>query len=284
MSPAALIFLLASLTPASFLSDHSDTPLVQGVQRHDANISDLHVFIRNGRLVLSVATNDAIPVGVSQYLFPSDLSIKIFIDNDSAVAFSDPVALATYGGTILQPSHIQQDVTFTVTFDEQGVAHLTSSGLPGGVNNPDIQFYSGLRDDPFIRGPRIGRNSAAVVIELPLSAVLDGQTTLLVWSTTQVEGGDQAADLAGRSLRSMFPENAALNPTKPKHHQKQLGMTPDVIIYDTSRPAAFPNGRELVDDVVDLVGHPGILMSDAPFPTANDLPFLPAFPYLAAPH
>jgi hypothetical protein len=284
MSTAAVLFLLASLTSAPVLSDHSDTPLVQGVLRQDGNITDLHVFVRDGKLVLAVATNPAIPPGVSQYVFPSDLSIRIFIDNDSAVTFDDPVALATYGGTIVQPSHIQQDVTFTVTFDAQGAAYLSSSGIPGGVNNNDIQFFAGLRDDPFIRGPRIGRNSAAIVIQLPLSAVMDGQDTLLVWATTQYEGVDGAADLAGRSLRSMFPENAALNPTKPKHHLSQIGLEPDVIIYDTSRPAAFPNGRELADDVVDLVGDPRVLMNDQPFPSANDLPYLSTFPYLAAPH
>ena len=59
---------------------------------------------------------------------------------------------------------------------------------------------------------------------------------------------------------------------------------PDVVIYNTALPAAFPNGRELVDDVVDLVGDPRVLMNDQPFPTANDVAFLTSFPYLAAPH
>ena len=47
--------------------------------------------------------------------------------------------------------------------------------------------------------------------------------------------------------------------------------------------SAFPNGRELTDDVVDLVGHAGTLANDAPFPTTNDVPFLDVFPYLAPP-
>ena len=55
-----------------------------------------------------------------------------------------------------------------------------------------------------------------------------------------------------------------------------MDVPPSVMIYDTWRPAAFPNGRELVDDVVDLVGEPGTL--------ANDAPFLAEFPYLAPPH
>jgi hypothetical protein len=56
------------------------------------------------------------------------------------------------------------------------------------------------------------------------------------------------------------------------------------MIYDTARPAAYPNGRALVDDVVDLVGDQRVLANDFPFPSANDLPFLNTFPYLAPPH
>ena len=59
---------------------------------------------------------------------------------------------------------------------------------------------------------------------------------------------------------------------------------PDVMIFDTSRAAEFPNGRALEDDVVDLVGDPRVLANDQPFPDENDLPFLDTFPYLAPPH
>ena len=81
----------------------------------------------------------------------------------------------------------------------------------------------------------------------------------------------------------MMPEYTPLNTEHPRRHLRRLGMVPDVVIYDTSRPAAFPNGRELEDDVVDLVGNPAILANDAPFPSANDVPFLAVFPYLAPP-
>ena len=56
-----------------------------------------------------------------------------------------------------------------------------------------------------------------------------------------------------------------------------------MIIFDTLEDAEYPNGRELTDDVVDLVGDPRPLSNDAPFPTANDVPFLDVLPYLAAP-
>ena len=58
----------------------------------------------------------------------------------------------------------------------------------------------------------------------------------------------------------------------------------DVMIFRTSQPTKYPNGRALEDDVVDLVGDLRVLSSDSPFPGTNDKPFLPHFPYLAEPH
>jgi hypothetical protein len=56
------------------------------------------------------------------------------------------------------------------------------------------------------------------------------------------------------------------------------------MIYNTALPAVYPNGRALTDDVVDAVGDVRVLDNDSPFPSANDVPFLSAFPYLAPPH
>jgi hypothetical protein len=60
------------------------------------------------------------------------------------------------------------------------------------------------------------------------------------------------------------------------------------MIYDPSKPAGFPNGRLLTDDVVDLAcalaGECRVVASDAPFPAVNDRSFLESFPYLAEPH
>jgi len=150
-------------------------------------------------------------------------------------------------------------------------------------------FFAGLRDDPFIRGPRAGKNVGAIVIETPLSTILRGQSTILIWATVQVEEieGSQH-EAVGRSLRSMFPEQNELNKMAPREMMDQMGMRPDVIIYDTSLPASYPNGRALTNDVVDLAcalgGECRVANNDAPNPTANDKPFEAAFPYLASPH
>ncbi|MDZ4279004.1 MAG: DUF4331 family protein, partial [Dehalococcoidia bacterium] len=65
-------------------------------------------------------------------------------------------------------------------------------------------------------------------------------------------------------------------------------LIPDVVTIDFSQPVAFPNGRQLEDDVINAAlgivlnrgGAAGI--SDAI--DANDVAFGSTFPYLAPPH
>lgn len=273
-----------SLAPAAAapLSDHSDTPDLISFARHDARITDFYAFTKGSQLVLVLCTDPTVAPGLSSYVFPSDLELEILIDNDSAVAFDDPDDLAQLGGTVLDPDAIRPDVKFRIRF-KNGMPLLSTSGL-SHAGKSGIKLFAGLRDDPFIRGPRIGRNVAAVVIELPLAAVLDGQSTLLAWATAKVPGlGGPFQELGARALRSQFPENDVLNVLDPKSHARVTGEAPDVVIFDTSAPASYPNGRTLEDDVVDLVGDPRVLGNDAPFPTENDVPFLTTFPWLAPP-
>jgi hypothetical protein len=86
----------------------------------------------------------------------------------------------------------------------------------------------------------------------------------------------------------MFPEQAPMNEMPMGQQMRKLGVMPAPIIFDTSKPAAFPNGRALTDDVVDLMcalaRECRVLSSENPSPTANDVPFLATFPYLAPPH
>jgi hypothetical protein len=294
---------MATLAGGARAADHDDTNLLKALPRHDARITDLHVFTRVQRgpwwlpqrnLVLALSTNPTIPPGVGTYVFPSDLQFKILIDTDSEVDFNcDPEMTAEYGGKILDPDGISADIVFTVTFNAAGEPRLRSKGLDRGTR---VSFFAGLRDDPFIRGPRQGRNVASMVIELPLRAVTPNwrHSALLVWATSSVPTATgPTGDLGARALRSQFAENLALNDyPMPADHQSELGLIPDVVIYNTLRPAAFPNGRELGDDVVDLVGDPRVLGTDCPVPsdplgcnpTTNDRAFLRVFPYLAPPH
>jgi hypothetical protein len=276
---SALAFVLA-LSGVASAADHGDTPALVSANRRDALISDLHAFVRDQRLVLSLCTNTAIPVGATSYLWPSDLTLKIMVDRDCAVDFGNPSDMATYGGTVMNPAGIAEDVMFKVTFPDGATPQLTTTGLSAEARSR-VRIFAGLRDDPFIRGPRQGRTVAAVVIELPLNDVATIQPTLLIWATSHVPdvSGD-FQELAGRALRNMFPENDAMNAMHPNQHTAMMAVPPDVIIYNTKLAARFPNGRELTDDVVDLVGDTRVTTTDAPYPSANDVPFLAEFPYL----
>ena len=79
-------------------------------------------------------------------------------------------------------------------------------------------------------------------------------------------------------------------------------VVPDVLRLTLAQPDGFPNGRRLEDSVVDRIVAVALLDLDTPGdctgspctvdtfvqipvnPTANDLAFLPDFPYLAPPH
>jgi hypothetical protein len=269
-------------TWSAFTSDHDDTPLLRMLNRHDARITDLHALVCGDHLVISVCSNPTIPTSATNYQFPSDVTFDIHIDYDSEVSPEDPDNL---GGTIVNPAGIREDITYRVRFNSDPSALIEYRRSDGQLDGIWLTgFFAGLRDDPFIRGPRIGRNVAAIVLEIPLASVLKDQSTLLIWATTKVDTLDGPfQDMAGRSLRSQEPDNLALNTLHPSEHLAQTGLKPDVMIYDTAKPAAFPNGRALTDDVVDLTAVPRILESDAPFPSANDVPFLETFPYLAPP-
>lgn len=283
IAKAAVALLLAgSGLLLVYGSDHSDAPMSGSVTRVDANISDLHAFVNGSNLVLALSTNTGIPKSATSYVFPSDVTFEINIDVDSAVSPSDP---NSDGGTILNPHDISEDITYRIRFRDDGSAKIQRVGRGEEEDAQFVNFFAGLRDDPFIRGPRQGRNVGAIVLEVPLSSVTSEPSTLLIWASAKVEEFEGVfQEITGRSLRSMFPENNTLNRLHPKHHLQLAGLRPDVMIYNTSLPAAFPNGRALTDDVVDLVGDSRVLVNDSPFPSTNDVPYLTTFPYLAPPH
>jgi hypothetical protein len=278
----------------AFGADHGDAPSMGMIQRQDAMITDLFAFRNGDNLVLALCTNPMIPPTVTSYTFPRDLTLTFHIDTHSAVRFNDADDMITYGGTIAHPAGVRPNITIEVNFK----VPIRPPGYPvtpqvkaRGLRGPgrdDIEVFAGLRDDPFIRWPRRGRNVAAVVLELPLSAVRARPRPMLIWATTHVpEVGGPMAEHGGRALRSMFVEPS--NTMTPAEHWTTLGMVPDVIIYDPRIDAIFPNGRAPSDDVVDMVVDiptpDGTLPGEDPgYPTENDVPFLDEFPYLAPPH
>lgn len=294
--PLRAVLSLAILTLAGlgFLvaSDHGDVPTGLTGPRQDANLTDFFAFTSGSNLVLVLCSNPTIPPGATSYVFPTDVVFEINIDHDAAMDAQ---------GNLRHPDRVKEDITFRLRFGEDGAARVQRIDWgPGrsehrarewddhgqrGESFRLVGFYAGLRDDPFIRGPRIGRNVAAIVLEIPLSAVLKRQSTLVLWATSDVREFDGPfQDLAGSSLVSMFPENSLMNTMEPRQVPRRMGKAPDVLIYNTALLVAFPNGRSLIDDVVDIVGDNRVLANDAPFPSTNDKPFLATFPYLAGPH
>ena len=87
-----------------------------------------------------------------------------------------------------------------------------------------------------------------------------------------------------------------LTPATLEESLMQAGpvVVPDTIKFDPSKPAAYPNGRKLTDQVVDITvaaalldlgAHPLDVLANVPVnPEANDVPFKDEFPYLADPH
>lgn len=277
--------------PSGQASDHGDTHLLQEIGRHDARLTDLYAFVRNGNLVIALCSNPAISTSDVTASFSDDVTFRIHIDNDSKVHFKNHPNNVEFGGTVQSPTKIEEDITFTITFKNNNPI-LSVEGLSNIFPIPKL--FAGLRDDPFIRIPRNGRNVAAIVLEFPLDLVSD-QDTLLLWATSNIHnilGGRQ--EHVGRALRSQFIEK--MNTLPPKEHVSKLGVkAADVMICDPLKASEFPNCRGLTDDVVqylvckgfiDPIKHnfpvPGDLCCKGELP--NDKAFLKGFPYLAEPH
>lgn len=292
-----------AVTFAAGASDHLDTQELFDRGRADVTLTDLYAFTdgegAHRTLVLAAAVDPGVDPAITaeSYAFPLDLVLTLRIDRDSEVELDDPVhpQLGPLGGTVVHPAAIEEDFEIEITFDD---------GSPEIDSDLEIlAFFAGLRDDPFIFEPRNGRNVGAVVIAVALDEIVDDARPLLIWATTHIDGhsdgdsdGDSEADsdgdadadhdqdeLVGRGMYSQFAEfdlvDRAINTLHPHRHASELGERPAVLIYDTSRPASWPNGRPLEDDVVDP-----ILPDLDPDNDVNDLPFLVTFPYLAAPH
>ena len=188
---------------------------------------------------------------------------------------------------------------------------------PGAIN---VQV--GVFDDPFIF-PRFFRgNVVGIVASIPLKNIrrpdgaLAASGPILAWATTHSGKGKQS-DHVGRSLRTQLPRFGYLNALHPSKHVAEItrvhasptlmenvlatflapveahrhyDSAPDVMIYDLRKPAKFPNGRWLEDDVARILADAGETLllelsysESRQFPraTTNDKPFRKDFPYLA---
>lgn len=290
-------------------ADHVDLPQsgtgspTNTLDRPDAAITDFFAFVTGNKLVMILDVNPFLPSSVRNYTFPTDVTYSFKIDKNSPVTFTNAVDKAEFGGTITYPAGISEDITLNVTFGPGGAPRLQAIG----VATQHVRVFAGLRAEAFIFAPFVRNNIGGIVVEIPLSKVVGGQSTLLTWGTTSVTTpAGTYTELGGRALRSQFTPFVNLNALHPSQHVANGFGRPDVVIIDTSKPTAFPNGRALVDDVVDIAAGFTSLPTDAgaaglefdlcapggafapcpvaPSATADDVRIKGNYPYLGAPY
>lgn len=199
-----------------------------------------------------------------------------------------------------------------VCFSHQ--AHITSSG--------QYRFFTGLRSDPFFADPDgfinnmqwtgkdfwWGKNVFGIVLEVP-NTDFGLQPGVGIWGRTMIMVHDifTPVNQMGRPGTNIFRQGADTNTTPPARQRerfahlyvamfKSFGYTedeairlamewlPDILPYDYTSAAGFPNGRQLRDDIVDnsveIMTHGK--MKDDLLPPHTD--YLAEFPYLGVPH
>jgi hypothetical protein len=184
------------------------------------------------------------------------------------------------------------------------------------------QFFAGLRNEPFFADP-VGfvnnmqwtgqdfwgdKNVFGIVLEVPNSA-LGSQPKIDIWGRTMVpmHGTLIPVNQMGRPGTNVFRQGADTNTTPPALQRKYflsqyvamfktfgyteteatslaLEWLPDILPYDYTSAAGYPNGRQLADDVVDHVVEimtRGKMKDDLLKAHTN---YLAEFPYLGTPH
>ncbi|HEX5065703.1 MAG TPA: hypothetical protein VFY49_06300 [Myxococcota bacterium] len=243
------------------------------------------------------------------HLAHPDVAPYVVLDASRAWGFREPARLETLPAT---PKEKRDKALHT----RETWYEVAKPPAPG-----TIAITVALFDDPFIFPRFFRRNVVGIVASIPLSSLplparMDS-APILLWATTHQ--GSQQIDHVGRSLRTQLPRFGYLNDKHPGDHVREItrvhaeptieeallgsiiaplfahrhyDSVPDVMIYDLRKPAAFPNGRWLEDDVAATLAAAGEPLlwelsyaESRQFPRAakNDKAFLPTFPYLAAP-
>jgi hypothetical protein len=278
--PALLVFA----PPAIRASDHADP---MALSDPEANITDLFFFPKGDQMIVIFNVRRALTAPRPYNLEPYDYVIHM--DLTTPLRFDDPEGhageRARYGGTVVNPDRIHDDVTITLHLkDDTSLKDKAFKGL----KDPDrIRIYTGVRNDPFIFPRFFKKNIVAMVLSIPMSSFPDGQGEkgFILWVSTYKDG--RQIDHDGRSNRTQQPRFDSLNTLSPSQHvaetmrlmakwtgvlnflndfkewqvkalvaliQNNLQMrkydfVPDVMIYTTRFPVGFPNGRVLTDDV-----------------------------------
>jgi hypothetical protein len=184
------------------------------------------------------------------------------------------------------------------------------------------RFYAGLRSEPFFADPTgfqnnmqwtgrdhwAGKNVFGIVLEVPHSE-LGPNPKIGIWGRTMapVHGTPASVNQMGRPGNNVLRQGADTNATPPALQRERflsqyaalfetfgyreaeaaalaLEWLPDILPYDYTSAAGYPNGRKLADDIVDEVVS---LMTQGRIATDRVEPhtdYLTDFPYLGRPH
>lgn len=320
---AALLMSSAILVSgAGRASDHAD-PLWLAEDEQEANITGLFFFPDGDKWVAILDVRRSL-VGPPPYnLEPFEYNIHF--DFHTKPRFDNAEDTARYGGSIDKPEAIAPDATIRIRLNNDLSVKETS--FKGLANAQDIVTYAGVRDDPFIFPRFFNVNVVTMAFSIPKSSFPARAESWLLWATSNRADGGEQIDHVGRSNRTQLGRFEILNTIPPSRHVaeiKEKGESraevqkflsnwapplanlnqlsglfirhydtfPDVMLFTTTRPPGFPNGRRLEDDVALLTCAQGDcpLQENAfidtmqwPRSTVNDKPLSNEFPYLAEP-
>ena len=198
-------------------------------------------------------------------------------------------------------------------------AQIAESGgyrfFAGIRSDPHFKDILGFRNNFQFTGhdPVATRNVIGIALEVP-NAVLGLDSPLRIWGRTMapVNGEIVMVDQAGRpgtnnAFNGPVEDRLEFDATPPSEQLARFGdrflaflrslgysdaeatallpsYLPDVLGYDPSQPAGYPNGRRLTDDTADLLAAlltRGRITSDLAGPHTD---LLADFPFLGPPH
>ena len=256
------------------VADHADHLTSSNGVSIDAplhELSDYHLYEKGENIVFSFAFNPSnksrdgsqIPFGESQKL-------KVYLDFDSKISRDNQELNDVAGGSFKNPSGIREDATIFLTLKNNKLNYRVH-GI-GGFNGRTIsdgigKTFHGTRSEVFQFGPLVRSNRNFIIFEIDKKKLFaqDSDKTFVSWARSYLSKGDTYldsngvertadqtySDLIGRALKDQNPVEIRLqNGLHPSKHVANGFGYPDVVIYDTSKPAGIPNGRALEDDII----------------------------------
>ena len=300
---------------AAISADHLDSPSVQN--NHSLDINDLYAFkspTNANNIVLVMTVNPLAGVlsgtdfsSAGRYEFGVDNNGDAIPDKTFTVYFSAPkrgsqnVLVLRGNGSVLASGKTEQDITIA------GGGKMRA----GLFDDPFFFDLNGFQDNFNFTGSDFfaGMNVSGIVLEIPRTEL--GGVNVGVSVKTMI-GGTQFDRMGRPAINTVLlpsGQKDAFNAGVPANDYANFGaaveatiaslnggdtataatlagiLLPDVLTVDATSSAGFLNGRQPSNDVIDaelsLLTNGGVTTDMV---NANDVPFLPGFPYLAPKH